>query len=58
MSFARIISDGNETPRPSVEYSSDPSTVQAKIIVDKMYLEINEVDKNNARIKKQILKFN
>ena len=57
MSFARMNRDSSadDTPRPSVD--SEPSTISAKIAVDKMYLEINEVDKTNARIKKQILRF-
>jgi hypothetical protein len=53
--MSRRDSSAESTPRPSVE--SEPSTITAKISVDKLYLEINEVDKTNARIKKQILRF-
>lgn len=61
MSYAMMMmkdSSADETPRNSVGYVSEASTTQAKMVVDKMYLELNDIDKNNARIKKQIMRFN
>ena len=37
---------------------SETSSNYFKVEVDRIYIELNEMDKNNARIKKELQKFN
>lgn len=56
---------GLKTQRDSMESSSDSdqprlsqaSSTQVRIEVDRLFLELNELDKVNSRIKKQLLRF-
>lgn len=44
-------------PRMSVGAMSDASSSYQKVEVDKIYLDLNDIDKLNARIKKQLQKY-
>jgi hypothetical protein len=37
---------------------SDHSTSKVGMVVDKIYISLNDIDSCNARIKKQLTKFN
>ena len=36
---------------------SQASSTQVRVEIDRIYLRLNDIDKNNARIKKQIQRF-
>ena len=49
--------ESSETGGSSSDYESSvrmsqASTIQVRVEVDKIYLKLNEIDKNNAQIKK------
>lgn len=47
--------------RPSLDSFGRPSvdsSISVQVIVDAVYLRLNEVDKKNARIKKELMRWN
>lgn len=59
MSYAGMLRNTitSDSYPPSASSDCDSKSVAAKTVTDKLYLDLNDLDKGNARIKRQILTF-